>query len=265
MDLNNLKKPNLAIEIPQIFSNDTILSGLTQKNLLFNLDFSQKKLGIFESSKKTLSDFLQIKASNFAFNKQIHSDKINIIKSLDQLNQNLTGDGFLTNLKNVVLCSVVADCCCVFLYDPKKNVIGCFHSGRAGTQKQIVLKALNLMKSEFGSNPTYILAYISSCASFQNYSVDKQTAQNWPEKFKKTVPKNTKLNFKTSKEPDYLLDIKGYIEFQLKSFGLLDKNIEISQNCTIDDPKNYHSYRRDNPKHSLMCGFIVQKNSKNYK
>jgi polyphenol oxidase len=266
MDLNSLKNQSLAIESSQIFPTNLVLSGLTKKNLLHNLDFSQKNLDIFENSKKTLSNFLQIEVNNFAFNKQIHSDKINIIKSNKEFNQNLVGDGFLTNLKNVVLCSVVADCCCVFLYDSIKNVIGCLHSGRIGTQKQIVLKALNLMKSEFDSNPKNIFAYVSSSAGFQNYNVDKQTAKIWPEKFKKQVSKNnSKIKFETTSEFDYLLDIKGYINFQLKSFGLLDENIEISQNCTISDQKNYHSYRREKPKHKLMCGFIMQKNSKNYK
>lgn len=293
--------PNLAVEIPNIFPKNYIVAGFTQKNSEVNLDFRnglgyQKK---FEKSQRILAKYLVSSVDKIAFNKQIHSDKIKIITKLEEITKVEEFDGFLTNLKNVFLCSLAADCSVVLLYDKALKVIGSLHSGRVGTQKQIVSKALQLMKTEFGSNPRNILAYLSPSASFEEYNVDKQTAQNWPENFKKIkfktknlsqkdllnknsstvlesiLSQNKDIEFtKNSKnipnlnqslnqdlsETEYLLDIKGYIKFQLLNSGVLKENIEISKDCTIYNHK-YNSYRRQKPNHKLMCGFIAQKNT----
>ena len=49
-------------------------------------------------------------------------------------------DGIITNQRSVALGIYVADCCAVYIVDPKTPAIGLVHSGRKGTELGVVDK-----------------------------------------------------------------------------------------------------------------------------
>src|SRR5207244_6150950 len=77
-----------------------------------------------------------------------------------------------TNQRGIVLCVYVADCCAVYIVDPKTPAIGLVHSGRKGTELDIVTKAISQMMDRFGSNPTNMIVQLSSCIRPPHYEVD---------------------------------------------------------------------------------------------
>ena len=62
-------------------------------------------------------------------------------------------DGIITNERGIALGIYVADCCAVYIVDPKTPAIGLVHSGRKGTELCVVTNAIRQMIDRFGSNP----------------------------------------------------------------------------------------------------------------
>ncbi len=79
---------------------------------------------------------------------QIHGNKIAIV---DRCSRGPVGrefpacDGIITNQRGVALGVYVADCCAVYIVDPKTPAIGLAHSGRKGTELGVVTNAINQM------------------------------------------------------------------------------------------------------------------------
>src|SRR5207237_9498428 len=72
----------------------------------------------------------------------------------------------------VLLGIYVADCCAVYLVDPKRRAIGLVHSGRKGTALNIVGATVQKMATEFDTNPEDLVAQLSPCIRPPQYEVD---------------------------------------------------------------------------------------------
>jgi copper oxidase (laccase) domain-containing protein len=81
-------------------------------------------------------------------------------------------DGLVTMDRNVVLGIHVADCCAVFLVDPIRLVIGLVHSGKKGTERNIVGTAIRKLRNEFHSESKDLIAVLSPCIRPPHYEVD---------------------------------------------------------------------------------------------
>jgi purine-nucleoside/S-methyl-5'-thioadenosine phosphorylase / adenosine deaminase len=81
-------------------------------------------------------------------------------------------DGIITNQRGVALGIYVADCCAVYIVDPKTPAIGLVHSGRKGTELGVVTNAIRQMMDRFGSNPAHMIVQLSPCIRPPHYEVD---------------------------------------------------------------------------------------------
>ena len=81
-------------------------------------------------------------------------------------------DGIITNQRSVALGIYVADCCAVYIVDPKTPAIGLVHSGRKGTELGVVTNAIRQMIERFGSDPANMIVQLSPCIRPPHYEVD---------------------------------------------------------------------------------------------
>jgi purine-nucleoside/S-methyl-5'-thioadenosine phosphorylase / adenosine deaminase len=81
-------------------------------------------------------------------------------------------DGIITNQRGIALGIYVADCCAVYIVDPKTPAIGLVHSGRKGTEFGVVTNAIREMVDRFGSNPADMIMQLSPCIRPPHYEVD---------------------------------------------------------------------------------------------
>ena len=81
-------------------------------------------------------------------------------------------DGIITNQRGVALGVYVADCCAVYIVDPKTPAIGLVHSGRKGTELGVVTNAIRQMIEHFGSDPASMIVQLSPCIRPPHYDVD---------------------------------------------------------------------------------------------
>ena len=244
-------KTNIDILVPEIFPKDKILSGVTKKNdelfPPFGLSISNGDILNDEevlSHRTILAEFLGYNIENLKFQKQIHSDKIQIVDK--NTPNNLETDGMFTTEKGLVLNISIADCTGILIYDPINEVIAAVHSGWKGTQQNITKIAINKLSESYHSNPKDLLVYLSPSAGGSNYEVRWDVAQYFPNSI-------TQIN-----ETKYLYDNKKQIVLQLEECAVDKNNIEISDICTIDD-KCFHSFRRDKSKSGRMSAFIAMK------
>jgi polyphenol oxidase len=258
----------MLIEIikPKIFEGHDLIVGYTTKSLEFaknlpnGLDFKITHPKEFEQSHEIFALELRFPKENIIFNNQTHSNTVRIVDHESE--QNIEFDGSATKDANLIICSKSADCSVVLFYDYQNKVIGCVHSGLAGTVNEINKSCIQKMQ-EIGADPTTTLAYICPTISQKNYPTTKTKAEEIPHQFKKSEKtvdgKNLlarlKYELPDRSEEVYFVDIKSTIKQQLLELGLKEENIEMSNLCTYDN-SNLHSYRRECPNNGLGIGFI---------
>lgn len=238
----------LKVIEPKIFPKDKIIAGVTERNQqLHPIGFSFCETEAIDRTtatehKRLLAEQLQIETRDFAFLKQIHSDKISLV---DGNFKTVEGDALVTNLKGKILVVKIADCAAVLIYDPIREIVAAIHSGWRGSSKRIVPKTIEFLKS-LGSRPEDLLVYVSPLASGEKYEVGEEVARLFPQSI--TINSNGKYFFDNRKE----------IIRQLIETGVYEQNIESSELCTITNT-NLHSYRRDKEKSGRMAAFIGMK------
>jgi purine-nucleoside/S-methyl-5'-thioadenosine phosphorylase / adenosine deaminase len=129
-------------------------------------------------------------------------------------------DGIITNQRGVALGIYVADCCAVYIVDPRTPAIGLVHSGRKGTELGVVTNAIRQMIERFGSNPANMIVQLSPCI----------------------------------RPPHYEVDFAAEIIRQCRSIGI--KEIHDSGVCTACDLGRYYSYRAEKGKTGRMLAMI---------
>jgi len=150
---------------------------------------------------------------------QIHGNKIAVIDSCNHVpaGREFPGcDGLITNQRGIVLGVYVADCCAVYIVDPKTPAIGLVHSGRKGTELGVVSNAIKQMIDRFGSDPANIIVQLSPCI----------------------------------RPPDYEVDFASEIVSQCRVLGV--NEIHDSGVCTAGDLDRYYSYRAEKGKTGRM-------------
>lgn len=164
-----------------------------------------------------------------------HSNKIEIVDG-EKEKIISRADGLITKNKKIYLSVTSADCLPIFLFEPKKEIVGMIHAGWKSLEKDILSNAVGKI-AKLGGKPENILAGIGPAICQKHYEVGPEVAEKftkYPEAIKKTGNK-------------ILLDIKRVAELQLLEIKLKKENIEISSRCTFEMPDKYFSARRDLP------------------
>ena len=154
---------------------------------------------------------------------QVHGNKITVADSCSHgpVGREFAGcDGIITSQRGIVLGVYVADCCAVYIVDPKAPAIGLIHSGRKGTELDIVTKAIREMMDRFGSDPAEMVVQLSPCI----------------------------------RPPHYEVDFAAEIIRQCRASGV--KEIHDSGVCTGCDLNRYYSYRVEKGKTGRMLALL---------
>jgi len=151
---------------------------------------------------------------------QIHGDRIAVVDLADCSGSRVGCDAIITNQRAVALGIYVADCCAVYIVDPKTPAIGLVHSGRTGTKLDIVPNAITQMIERFGSDPANMVVQLSPCI----------------------------------RPPHYEVDFAAEIVQQCRALGV--KEIHDSGVCTACDLDRYYSYRAEKGKTGRMLALL---------
>lgn len=207
--------------------------------------------GCFENYSE-LGQSLGIKPDKMIKTIQKHTDKIRIVtkeNAGEGVSKPISAeydeyDGLITDEKNILLCTVEADCVPVYLLDTEKKVIGMVHSGWKGTVKRISEVAIKLMTEKFACNPENILVGLGPHICKDCYEVGQDVYEEFAQGFcresKFSGNSESELlnrifyrkNDKKS-EKKYLLNLEEAVKLTVMECGLPEDNICSSGYCTL--------------------------------
>ena len=81
-------------------------------------------------------------------------------------------DALATSVPRMPLVVRVADCGPVYFYDPARQVIALAHSGRRGTEGNIVAATISCLRDTFDTNPENLIVQLGPCIRPPYYEVD---------------------------------------------------------------------------------------------
>jgi polyphenol oxidase len=81
-------------------------------------------------------------------------------------------DALATATAGLPLVVRVADCGPVFFYDPVARAIALAHSGRRGTEGNIVAETIACLRDNFGSRPENLVVELGPCIRPPHYEID---------------------------------------------------------------------------------------------
>jgi YfiH family protein len=81
-------------------------------------------------------------------------------------------DALATSVPRMPLVVRVADCGPVYFYDPGKQVIALAHSGRKGTEGNIVAATISCMKEMYDTDPRQLIVQLGPCIRPPHYEID---------------------------------------------------------------------------------------------
>lgn len=150
-------------------------------------------------------------------------------------------DALITNVKDIPLMVMVADCIPILLHDEKKGVIASIHAGRNSTFLRIVEVVINKMKENFGTNPLDIKAILGPSIQKCCYEVSSELVNI------------VKTSFGSQFVKGRNIDLQGINKAILEENKV--EKIDVSIICTKCTSKVHYSYRK-NPKTGRFAGVI---------
>ena len=138
-------------------------SGDKKEYVSKNLELVAKKITCSKESLITLN--------------QQHTNQVIHFDSNKSVKNKLTGDAIVSEVKNIGIGILTADCAPIFFYDHKKKIIGCAHAGWKGALSGIIRNTVKKF-NELNSNNNDLIAVVGPCIDTKNYEIKKTSLQN---------------------------------------------------------------------------------------
>ncbi len=196
-------------------------SGDKKENVLKNLSIVSKKMGVDKNNLYTMS--------------QTHSNKVVIINKNNQDIKRVDSDALITNIKNISISVLTADCVPILIYEKINNVVACIHAGWKGAINGIVENTFNKMMRLNENNNFYVA--IGPCIGLENYEVGKE----FYDKFIHENKKNERFFFQNENNK-FNFDLRKYVNFKITKFDV--KYVENVDLNTYAEKENFFSFRR---------------------
>jgi len=181
---------------------------------------------------------------------QVHSAEVVCTdKPKSPQTPHLQADVIITDKPGVTLLMRFADCVPIFLYDPKRRVVGLAHAGWQGTVLKTVQAAVKTMQAQYQCHPADILAGIGPSIAKHHYQVGEDVISKVEMAFGKDS------NFILSHQDGAVqLDLWEANRLILEEAGI--RYIEVAGICTACQLDDWFSHRGENGKTGRFGGLI---------
>lgn len=175
--------------------------------------------------------------------KQIHGVTVSTPASRSALgNGPFEADASVTNIPNEVLAILTADCMPVLFASRSGNVIGAAHAGWRGLSGGILEKTVDQMIAlSPGLRTSDISAWMGPAIGPSAFEVGEDVLQAFAPQGQDILSKAFIPIPESSGK--YLADLYLLARDRLHTLGV--KQIDGGEFCTVSDPENFFSYRRD--------------------
>lgn len=171
--------------------------------------------------------------------KQVHGDTV--LKVLHaSAKQAGVGDGLMTDVPDLCVGVVAADCVPLLFVEPARKIAAAVHAGWRGTAAGIAPRAVTLMCETYGIDPAALHVAmgpsIGPCCYEVGPEVEAQIGANWSKELTHAwKPDGAKGR----------LDLRAVNEAQLLGAGIPRSHIQKIGPCTACNVDTYFSYRKE--------------------
>ena len=190
-----------------------------KKNIQKNLKFVAKTMAV-ERAKLILMH-------------QTHSNKVVEITKKNY-NKIIMADAMITQMRNLAIGVVTADCVPIIFCDIKSQVAGCIHAGWKGAFTGVIENTFKKVKRLNLKNKIY--ASVGPCIGNKSYEVDIKF-------YKMFVSKSWKykIYFKEKNKTKKLFNLRKFVADKLLKLGV---KVDHVNKDTFSEKSNFFSYRR---------------------
>jgi len=202
---------------------------------------------------------LGFEAGQVTLAEQVHGDRVAVVREATGPTPVPGADALVTNVPDVLLMLLFADCVPVYLVDPARRAIGLAHAGWRGTEVNIAAKTVRAMVDEYGTLPSTCLAAIGPSIGGDSYEVGPEVADRF-----RTLPGSRAANVvmpRNEMTGTYTLNLRAVVFLQLLSAGLKAGSIAVCDEDTFRNRRDFFSYRRDGAT-GRMGAFLGMKEKK---
>ena len=214
-------------------------------NLSFNVGDEPEKV---RHNRKRLAAAAGIPLTSLTLARQVHDDQVSIVTkdmrgegAMDHEDAIGETDAMVTNVPEICLMILLADCVPILLFDPSKRVIGAVHAGWKGTLQGVAQKTVKVLHAAFGCSPADLIVGIGPSIGPCCYEVGPDVVSAVKEAF----GNDQDLIRRTPSHGKGLFDLWKANLNQLISAGIPGKNIETAGVCTCHHGDRFYSYRYD--------------------
>jgi len=162
-------------------------------------------------------------------------------------------DGLVTNLPDVPLVTLYADCVPLYFYDPVKKAIGLSHAGWRGTVNRMAESTVRKMTEAFGTDPGDLYTAIGPSICRSCYEVGPEVA----EEFVKTFGEEHRAELLDEKpNGKYQLDLWASNRLVMLQCGIPADHITVSDICTKCCSDLLYSHRVMGKNRGLLAALL---------
>ena len=216
-------------------SFSTRLGGVSTDNFKsMNLGFKTKDSidNIYENY-RLFCESIGTKRERMSFLNQVHGTKIKVVTN-ENISELGDFDGSITNVPDINLVTMHADCAPIFAVDCETKSIGLAHAGWRGTVDNIAKELIDSMISNFNSKAENMLCFIGPAIHKCCFEIKEDIIE--------LFEKNDK-SLLSRKDDKIYADISLCNKINLIRTGVKEENIFISDLCTMCNSDLLFSYR----------------------
>lgn len=203
-----------------------------------------------------------VQPEDMVLSKQTHTTNVRVMTEQDR-GKGITRerdytdvDGMITNVPGLCLVTSYADCVPLYFVDPVKKAIGLSHSGWRGTVGKIGKETVQMMETEYGSDPADILAAVGPSVCMDCYEVSEDVIRRFQEAFDEEFWPEL---FYRKPEGKYQLDLWKANEIIFLESGILPEHMAVTNVCTHCNSRILYSHRSSGDRRGNLCAFLALK------
>jgi YfiH family protein len=207
-----------------------------------NLSFDKGERATVLAQRQHVLQALDLEQTTLCTVRQVHGNQVCVVDATT-LQHGLTGiaaDALVTNLAQVTLGVLVADCLPIVLYALDTPVIALVHAGRMGTYHRVVQQTLETMAQRFTTPPAQVHAVLGPAIGACCYVLDKRAVSPFQARFP------TWEQFFIPHGPErWTMDLLTANTLQLRAAGVPAEQIDTASICTACHKHYLYSHRAE--------------------
>jgi YfiH family protein len=183
------------------------------------------------------AEALGVAAQSLLTVQQEHTADVVTVKGPWTIERAPVADGLVTNMPNIALAVLAADCTPVLFVDPGARIIGAAHAGWKGAITGVIENTIEVM-TDLGAARDNIRVAIGPCIGAASYEVGPE----FRDRFITKNQQNTRYFKPSPRDGHTYFDIGGFTSDCAKAAGVL--SIDRIDADTCKDEGRFFSYRR---------------------